>query len=47
MRFLYFSYYIILDQGETLLSNGKVILLMEKVLAALTDHSRFLMSFQK
>lgn len=35
------------SQREMLLSNVKVILFMEKVLAALIDHSRFLMSFQK
>lgn len=47
MRLLCFTCQISFDQGEMLLSKVKVILFVEKVLAALTDCSRFLMSLQK
>lgn len=47
MRLLHFTCQISIKQGEMLLSKVKVILFLEKVLAALTDCSRFLMSLQK
>lgn len=47
MGLLYFTCQISFSQGEMLLSKVKFILFFEKLLAALTDCSKFLMSLQK